>query len=452
MVEPAPQGATQPGAPPPELNASKPRRPRKRVIAGVFLILLVVVSLCYYWYASYYESTDDAFIEAHAVSLSARVAGQVKSVRVEDNQFVEKGELLVEIDPRDFEARLARDRAAVEGATAQEKIARINTELTRVTSVAVVEQAKAGVALAQASAETALALQAAAQSRASQAMAQVVTAQASADAARAEVVGAEAEAKRAQEDVKRYEGLFAGDATTRQQLERATATDQIAQAVLEAGRKKVAVAEAQIAEAQAARKAAEDTVRQAEAQHAEALAQLDQARSRLTEMDVAPQRIALSEGQLEAATANLGQLQAVAQQAELALSYTKIVAPEAGRVTHKGVEEGAYTQVGQPLMALVPRQVWVVANFKETQLTHMRPGQSVSITVDAYPDKTFKGHVDSIQAGTGARFSLLPPENATGNYVKVVQRVPVKIVFDEPPDPQHLLGPGMSVAPKVRIK
>jgi membrane fusion protein (multidrug efflux system) len=136
----------------------------------------------------------------------------------------------------------------------------------------------------------------------------------------------------------------------------------------------------------------------------------------------------------------------------LSLSYTKIAAPESGRVTRKSVEQGAYIQVGQTLMSIVPDQVWVTANFKETQLTHMHPNQKVAIKVDAYPGKKFEGHVESIQSGTGERFSVLPPENATGNYVKVVQRIPVKIVLDTPPDPNFRLAPGMSVEPTVNIK
>ena len=145
-------------------------------------------------------------------------------------------------------------------------------------------------------------------------------------------------------------------------------------------------------------------------------------------------------------------MRAEVEQAELELSYTKIYATEAGRVTRKSVEEGALVQIGQPLLAIVPGDVWVTANFKENQIGRMVPGQPVDISVDAYPDKIFKGHVDSIQAGTGARFSLIPPENATGNYIKVVQRVPVKIVFDEPPDPKHMLAPGMSVVPEVAVR
>jgi membrane fusion protein, multidrug efflux system len=150
--------------------------------------------------------------------------------------------------------------------------------------------------------------------------------------------------------------------------------------------------------------------------------------------------------------AQTSQLEAAVRQAELDLSYTKIVVPEAGRITRKSVEPRDYVQFGQALFSIVPEQVWVVRNFKETQLTHMRPGQPVEIQVDAYPDKRFKGHVDSIQAGSGAAFSLLPPENDTGNYVKVVQRVPVKILIDEPPGPTHVLGPGMSVVPTVKVK
>jgi membrane fusion protein (multidrug efflux system) len=152
------------------------------------------------------------------------------------------------------------------------------------------------------------------------------------------------------------------------------------------------------------------------------------------------------------ALAQVARSEAAVQQASLDLSYTKIFAPEAGRITRKRVERGAYVQVGQTLFVIVPDQVWVVANYKETQLEYMRPGQPASIHVDAYPDKVFHGHVDSIQAGSGAAFSLLPPENATGNYVKVVQRVPVKIVIDDPPDDEHVLGPGMSVVPEIQVR
>jgi membrane fusion protein, multidrug efflux system len=160
----------------------------------------------------------------------------------------------------------------------------------------------------------------------------------------------------------------------------------------------------------------------------------------------------LSEAGVETATAAVQQAEAKVQQAELNLSYTKIIAPMDGRVTARSVQMGHYVQPGQALLALVPKDVWVVANFKETQLTYMKPGQPVELTVDAYPNKKFKGKVDSLQAGTGARFSLLPPENAVGNYIKVVQRVPVKIIFDEELPTNLDIAPGMSVVPIVKVK
>jgi membrane fusion protein (multidrug efflux system) len=268
----------------------------------------------------------------------------------------------------------------------------------------------------------------------------------------AQVVAAQAEATRAAADVSRYQALYAKDEVSKQQLDQAVATANTARAELEAAHQRVAAAEARVNEARSAQSAATQTAQQAQTQIGGAQAGVNEALGRLAQANTAPQSVAVSEAQAATAGATTEQLRAQVAQAELELSYTKIYAPETGRVTRKSVEEGALVQVGQPLMAIVPGDVWVTANFKESQIGRMAPGQSVEISVDAYPDKTFKGHVDSIQAGTGARFSLIPPENATGNYVKVVQRVPVKIVFDEPPDPKHMLAPGMSVVPEVKVK
>jgi membrane fusion protein (multidrug efflux system) len=207
-----------------------------------------------------------------------------------------------------------------------------------------------------------------------------------------------------------------------------------------------------VADAQAAAAAAAGELRHTESQVDESEARVGEARGQLAAASAAPHQVAASRSQVDAASAEIQQAQAAIQQAELNLSYTKIYAPESGRVTRRMVEEGAYLQVAQSLFAIVPDDLWVTANFKETQLTYMRPGQPAMISVDAYPGKVFNAHVDSIQRGSGAAFSLLPPENATGNYIKVVQRVPVKIVFDEPPDPSYALGPGMSVNPAVRVK
>ena len=191
---------------------------------------------------------------------------------------------------------------------------------------------------------------------------------------------------------------------------------------------------------------------QAQAQVKQTQAEVGGARAKLKEAGAAPQQVAVSQAQAGTAGGDVQQSQAAVDEAELELSYAKIYAPSDGRITRKTVQEGAYVQVGEALLAIVPDDLWVTANFKETQLNDVRPGQPVEISVDAFPGKIFNAHVDSIQRGSGSRFSLLPPENASGNYVKVVQRVPVKIVFDQPPDPNYPLGPGMSVVPEVRVK
>jgi membrane fusion protein, multidrug efflux system len=247
---------------------------------------------------------------------------------------------------------------------------------------------------------------AAARSKLDQSQAQVKVSEAKVAQARASVVAADAESQRAADDLKRYQSVDSS-AVSRSAFDAARSKALAAGANLEAARSQVAAAQSEVA---------------------------------------------LSQAGVETATAAVQQDEARVHQAELNLSYTEVIAPENGRVTRRVVEQGAYIQPGQSLMAIVPRRYWVIANFKETQLTHMRPGQPVTIRVDAYPQFKFKGHVDSIQNGAGARFSLFPPENATGNYIKVVQRVPVKIVFDEYPDMQLALGPGMSVDPQVRVK
>lgn len=240
-----------------------------------------------------------------------------------------------------------------------------------------------------------------------QAKAQQAVAVANVEEARAEVGVAEANATNAAQQLQRTQSLVERQFASRQQLDNDLATARSTAANLIAAQKKLASAEAQ---AQAAA------------------------------------------SQIETVKGNLKSAEAQEEQARLNLAYTRIVAPEAGRIAHKNIAIGNYVQVGQNLMALVPLKVWVTANFKETQLDRMRVGQPVDITIDSYPDKVFHGHVDSFEAGSGAAFDLLPPENATGNYVKVVQRVPVKIIFDSPPDPRFPLGPGMSVVPSVRVR
>jgi len=402
--------ATRSDAPP----AAPPRRRHRRVVllaVGIVAALaLLTYGVRYVLYARAHESTDNAFIDGHIVAVSPKVSSYVARVYVDDNSHVNAGDLLVELDPRDFKARLEQARANLRAAVQQHRAALMNTRVVHRTAGASVQQAEAAVLTAER---------------------QVDGARSRLEQARAQVAAAQAEATRAAADVQRYENGLKYGAVSRQERDNAVATTDKAAADLDAARR--------------AEQAAADMLRQREAE-------LAQDRARLASAQAAPDQITQAEAQADQLAAEIVQSEASVHQAELDLSYTKLYAPETGRVTRKSVEPGAYVQVGQTLFSIVPDRVWVVANFKETQLRHMRPGQPATVRVDAYPDRIFHGHVDSIQAGSGARFSLLPPENATGNYVKVVQRVPVKIVIDEPPDPQHVIGPGMSVVPEVRVR
>lgn len=428
------------------------KRPAVLVAASLILVIGAIIGVRYWLYARSHESTDDAFIDGHIIQISPKASGYVAKVYVDDNQQVKAGDLLVELDARDYQARLQQAKAALDAGLAKENEARTNVSLTRSTSSASVQQATATVQRMRSGVESSRAGAFSSQSRASQASSAVSTAQANLEQARAQVLAAEAETTRANADVVRYQALFDKDEVSKQQLDQAVAAARTANAQLDAARQKVVATEAQVNEARSANAAAVETARQAQTQIGGAQASVSEALGRLAQANTAPQQVAVSQAQSQTAAATTEQLRAEVEQAELELSYTKIYASEDGRVTRKSVEQGALVQIGQPLLAIVPGNVWVTANFKESQIGRMVPGQPVDITVDAYSDKVFKGHVDSIQAGTGAQFSLIPPENATGNYVKVVQRLPVKIVFDEPPDPKHMLAPGMSVVPEVAVR
>jgi membrane fusion protein (multidrug efflux system) len=436
------------------LKTTQPLYKRPLVLAAVagLVIIAVLVGLPYYYYLTAHEWTDDAFIEGHIIQISSKVAGHVGQVHVVDNQAIQQGDLLVEIDAREYVARLAQARAALQAAIARQEAAQATVMLTQANAEAGMQQASSGVGLMQAAMQTAHAQVRTARSRSEQARAQVETALAHAAEARAQISAAEAEAIRAEADVKRLQELARRDQTSRQDLDQAIANARTAQAQLDAARKKASAGEAQVAEARAAQRTAAESLAQAESQVVEAQARIGEAQGRLAAAEAAPHQVAVSRAQADIATAEVEQVRAALEQASIDLSSTKVFAPESGRVTRKSAEAGAYVHAGQALMAVVPPDVWVVANFMETQLADMRPGQPVDIAVDAYPSGHFKGRVDSIQAGSGARFSLLPPENASGNFVKVVQRVPVKIVFDTTPSQDFLLSPGMSVVPVVKVK
>lgn len=428
------------------------QRPAFRIVALLLLVVAAIFLIRYWLYARSHESTDSAFIDGHIIQISPRVSGYVARVYVTDNQVVQQGDLLAELDPRDYETKLDQAKAALNAGRAKLKEARTAVNLTQANTRANVQQASAGVNKARSGVQSQSAAAAAERTRISQSTAGIATAEGNLAQVRSQLQGALAEAARANADVERYQALFSKDEVSRQQLDLAIAAARSANAQVEAARARIAAAEAQVAEARAGERNAAFNARRAEADVGGARAGVGEALGRLAQANSGQQQIAVSEAQAETAGASLEQLQAAVDEAELELSYTKVYAPEAGRVTRKAVEQGALVQVGTPLLAIVPGDVWVTANFKENQIGNLHPGAPVEIKVDAYPGTVFKGHVDSIQAGTGARFSLIPPENASGNYVKVVQRVPVKIVFDQPPDQNHMLAPGMSVEPEVLIK
>jgi membrane fusion protein (multidrug efflux system) len=410
----------------------------KKILLITFVLIGVVVAVWYYLRSQSYESTDNAFVDGDIIQVSPRVAGQVLGVRVADNQHVNKGDVLVEIDPADYQARLAEAEGKLRDNLAKGSGAQSNLAVASGVTDAVLIQASAALEAAR---EQIAVLKA----RLVQDEANIRAAEAAFQQAAARRTAAEAEAQRAEADVIRYRTLFGKDEVSKQMLDRAETDARAAAANLEAATQLVAGAHAQLAQAKAVQSSTLASLRITEKQ-------VVQAEGRVKEAQAGPDQVRARQSDVESLRAQAEQQRAAVEQAKLNLSYTTILAPDSGFITRKSVQPGNFVQVGQALMALVSDRIWVVANFKETQLTNMRPGQPVEMRIDAYPGRKLRGRVESIQAGSGARFSLLPPENATGNYVKVVQRVPVKIVFVEPPLPELKIGPGMSVVPRVKVK
>jgi membrane fusion protein (multidrug efflux system) len=410
----------------------------KKLLAVPFALIVLVIAAWFYVRSQSYESTDNAFVDGDIIQLSPRVPGQVLRVRVADNQHINKGDVLVEIDPSDYRARLAEAEGRLNDTLAKGSGAQSNLAVASGVTDAVLIQAEAAL-------EAARGQIAVLRARLEENEASIRAAEADFRQASARRAAAEAEARRAEADDARYRSLYGKDEVSKQMLDRAEAEARATAANLEAATQLVAGSEAQLARARAARDSTQASLRISERQ-------VVQAEGRVKEAGAGPDQVRARRSEVEAYRAQAEQQRAAVEQARLNLSYTNIVAPDSGYITRKTVQPGNFVQAGQVLMALVSDRIWVVANFKETQLTHMRPGQPVELRIDAYPRQKFRGRVDSIQAGSGARFSLLPPENATGNYVKVVQRVPVKIVFVDPPPLDLKIGPGMSVVPKVKVR
>lgn len=429
------------------------KRRRILFIGAAVLIVGAIAGLAYWLYIRQFESTDDAFIDGDIVQISPKVSAYVKKVDVRSNQFVHKGDLLVELDPSDLEVQLQQAKAQLENARSQRGLAEANTRLTAKTSTAGQTSARSNVESARTNViQTRLAAQSK-QSQISQAQAVARTAQASLAQARAQIPQAESNLRLAQVEYDRRLVLFERGDISKQNLDQATNTLQNAQAQLNAAQKQVLAAQSRVDEADAGVRTAQENYRQSLSQVDLTRSQVGESQGRLLDANAAPERVEVSESQVTTAEAQIQAAEASVQQAELELTYTKIYAPEDGFVTRKNVDEGQLVQIGAALMAISQSdEVWVVANFKETQLENMHIGQSVDIKVDAYPSEKFHGKVESLQAGTGSRFSVLPSENATGNYVKVVQRVPVKIVFEDAPDKVKRLVPGMSVEPSVKVR
>jgi membrane fusion protein (multidrug efflux system) len=354
----APQGerTDQPAAPRKGLLRG---HPFASLLGGLALAALAALGYLYYDYAARFESTDDAFIAARQFSIAPKVSGYITAVPVTDNQHVNAGDVIAQIDQRDYRIALAQAEAQVNAA--QAAIKNIDAQLD-------VQQA------------------------------QIASGEAQVDQAQAGLVFAQQQAQRYQDLARTGSGTVQNEQQYSSQLRQQQAALTSAQAALQ----------------------------------------------------VAKRQLESLKAQRENADANLAQAEAQRDQAQLNLSYTTVTAAQAGRVVNLGAAKGQFAAQGTALAQFVPDDLWVTANFKETQLDHMRPGQAVTLRIDAYPERAIRGHLDSVQSGSGPAFSLLPPENATGNYVKIVQRVPVKIVMDNPPA-DVALGPGMSVVPSVRI-
>jgi len=397
----------------PETDTEIAQPPSRRRGILIFVILAVVlIGLGVWWHSTYYEDTDDAQVNGHLIQVSTRVAGHVTKVYVEENQVVKRGDPIIDIDPRDFEVAVENAQAALDSSKAAATAARVNVPIIEVNTGSTLSSANADLSGAQAG---------------------VSQAQQQLDAAKARVAQAEANNFKAQSDLARYKPLVEKDVISKQQFDAAVASANAAEAAL--------------ADSKAGQKASEDGVNVARQRVAQAQASVKYAQT-------GPQQVQLQDARARQAEAQMMQAQAALDQAKLNLSYTHVVAPEAGIITRKSVEIDQNVAVGQNLMTLVSLEgLWVTANFKETQLKRMEAGQKVLIHVDS-TGREYDGKVTQIGGATGSVLSLFPPENATGNYVKVVQRVPVRIDFTDlaSEDPNKQLRPGLSVVPKVSVK
>jgi membrane fusion protein (multidrug efflux system) len=425
-VTPAEAPQVEEAAPP------TPKEPRKRPLklilaaAGVGAIAAGAFGFNWWQYASTHQETDDATVTGHIHQISARVPGTVQQVLVNDNQLVKAGQPLAKLDPRDYQVKLQQAQADLASAQQKANTAQVNISLSAKNAEAATTQSQGDIGKAQAAI--------------AQARAQVAEAQAGVPQAQAQLAESQANLQKTEADYQRYSRLFSEGAVSAQQRDTALQAYKVAQAQARAG---------------------EEGVRQAQAKVAQSQQAVETAQSNLTSSQGGLQAAAAKGIQTEVSRSDFGtartaiaQAQVALHNAQLQLSYTTIAAPTSGRIGRKTVEVGQQVQAGTPLMALVDNEYWVTANFKETQLERMRPGQPVEIKLDSFPHKKFTGRVDSLSPASGAQFALLPPDNATGNFTKVVQRIPVKVVLDADSirGYESLITPGMSAVVTVDLK
>ncbi len=385
---------------------------RRRFIIILVVAVLLVGVLLFYWHSTFYQDTDDAQVNGHLIQISSRINGNVIAVPVSENQQVKAGDVLVELDPKDYQTTVQQDEANLAAAQSNYESNQVNVPVTTTSSTTNVSAVGATL---------------------SQSNDSVVQAQRELEADQAAIAQADANYIKAKLDVERYTPLVQRDVISKQQFDQAVATASADEAALQQAKATATAAEAGV-------RMSQDRVVQTQAQLVNAKRGLDQIRIQKAKTDQA-------EAQVDQAKAELAQ-------AQLNLSYTHIVAPVDGIVTRKSVEVGQNVSIGQNMTTLVSlNDIWITANFKETQLNMMRAGQPVVVSVDAYGGRKYDGVVTQVGGATGSVLSLFPPENATGNYVKVVQRVPVRIdLKDRSENSDHLLRPGLSVEPKVRVK
>jgi membrane fusion protein (multidrug efflux system) len=402
----------------PNLLPALPKRPRKRILLsalGVGATVLSIVGIRWWQYEATHQDTNDAYVTGHIHPVNSRISGTVTQVLVDDNQIVTQGELLVQLDPRDYQVALQQAQASLAAARHQADVAQVNIGVAATNAQGQTTSAQGNIDAAAASISTSEAA--------------LAEAQAGVPAAQANLAQVEADLVKAKLDYDRYTNLVQEGASPQQQLDAAKASYD---ALL------------------AKRNALQEQIRQAQARVVQAQKNLDNAQAKLAatrgtleQANSVAQQTEANRRQYKAAQSAIDQASAEVKNAQLQLSYTRILAPTAGKIGNKTVEVGQRLQPGQTLMAVVQEQPWIVANFKETQLGKMQPGQEVEIRIDSFSQHPFKGKVDSLSPASGAKFALLPPDNATGNFTKIVQRLPVKIVFD----PESIKGYESRIAP-----